>query len=130
MMSNVSFCTHEAISLTVKLMRLQPSHLLLMARLKRARSGVFCPRGSTTLLFCYQFQSLHATASWACRLSACTTFNRNPLTSLAWRNALSSRLAASSQNIRFCPLARAKACSSISLTAVCNAVPSVFLKRH
>ena len=40
-----------------------------------------------------------------------------------WRKARCRRRAASSQNIRFCPLARAKACSSARFTAVCTAVP-------
>jgi hypothetical protein len=31
----------------------------------------------------------------------------------------------SSQNIRFCPFARAKACSSARFTAVCTAVPGL-----
>lgn len=34
-----------------------------------------------------------------------------------------------SQNIRFCPLARAKACSSARFTAVCTAVPRALSPR-
>src|SRR5471030_1509398 len=69
-------------------------------------------------------QRLSATASCACRLSAWITFRWKALTASERFKAKLRRRAASSQNIRFCPLASAKACSSARFTAVCTAVPS------
>src|SRR5690606_30575790 len=65
-----------------------------------------------------------ATASWAWRLSKWETVASKLATCGLVETTAATRRAASSQNMRLSALARAKACSSSRLTAVCTGVPS------
>ena len=58
----------------------------------------------------------------ACKLSKCSTRTRKSIRPGASSNVCFNRRLASSQNIGFCPLSTANACSSSLFTAVCTGV--------